>query len=85
MCGLQFDCKPLESGAGHGLRDDVLGAAGDDVEHPLADIVLPDDEEDFADDEGDFADRDAEGLSGGLCFPPLPVMCYGKRIAAASS
>ena len=63
MCGLQFDGEPLETGVEHLFRDNVLYAAGDDVEQPLADVVLPDDEGDFADGDAGRAARD-NGLAG---------------------
>ena len=63
LCGLKFDCKPLESGVEHLFRDNLFDAAGDDVEQPLADVVLPDDEGDFADGDAGRAAR-GNGLAG---------------------
>ena len=55
---LKFDGEALEPRVEHPFRNDVLDAAGDDVEQAFADEVL-------ADDEGDFADEDAGGAAGG--------------------
>ncbi len=49
---LKFDGEALEPRVEHPFRNDVLDAAGDDVEQAFADEIL-------ADDEGDFADGDA--------------------------
>lgn len=62
---LKFYGKPLEAGVEHLFRNNVLDAAGDDVEQPLADVVLPDDEGDFADGDAGGAARD-NGLAGDI-------------------
>ena len=79
LCGLKFYGKPLESGVEHLFRDNVLDATGDDVEQPLADVVLPDDEGDFANGDAGGAVRGAGGAGLSDDRAEVPALLLGEE------